>query len=364
MKRINVLITVWATSRGGAEMFILRVIQKLSNGPFNFVLFSSRKQPGDLHDDFAKVCKNIYYANTNRFIHPIKYIRFLKDIIRNEKIDVIHANNDALMVYALLARPKYVKFIAHAHSTQYRISGNPLISKLFTKRVLKYISKYSDIRLACGNDAGRALYGNDNFIVVPNGIDVEKFKYSESIRKKIREENGVEENEILILNIGRTDKPKNQLFLINVFNIYHHNHPDSKLLIIGEGPERLNLEKKIVDLNLNDAVLLLNNQKYIADYYSAADVFVMTSLYEGMPTVLIEAQANGVPVAASSSISEEARFNENFEFVKLDSTYDEWADIIKKMGTKRIIPNKRLDDYSIEKTVSAIEKCYSGGRTC
>lgn len=136
---------------------------------------------------------------------------------------------------------------------------------------------------------------------VYNGIDLKKFIPVQENLCFIRNRYGIKENDFVFLNVGRLTVQKDQRSLIMAFQHLAQEYADVKLLIVGEGGLRGELEKCIVELGMEGCVVLVGNQQKMSDYYNAADCFVLSSAWEGFGIVLAEAMACELPVIATDS---------------------------------------------------------------
>lgn len=230
----------------------------------------------------------------------------------------IHGNSGTMLIEVLLAKLCGVKnIIIHAHSTR---TNHPILNSLL-KVPMMYLA---DTCIACSKAAGDWLYGKHPYIVLNNAIDLSKFRYSEDAREKYRTEFGVKE-EFLIGHIGHFTPPKNHFFLIDVFYEFHKLEPNSKLLLISDGPRFEQVKQKVSELGLQDAVIFAGRRNDIAGIYSAMDMFTLPSNWEGLPLVLVEAQANGLPILASDVITEDAICTDRFVYKSLKDGPEAWA---------------------------------------
>jgi len=297
--------------------------------------------------------------------NPLKYIKTLTKIFKDNKYDIVHSNMNALSFFTLKAAKKAgIKVrIAHSHST----SNKKEWKKNIIKNILRPFSKmYATHYFACSELAGRWLFGNKlydngNVTIIKNAIDIDKFKFDEQYRKNIRKEFNVLEDELLIGNVGRMMPQKNQAFLLDVFAKYHSNNPKSKLMIINDGPLFSELKSKAISLNIKESVIFVGPKSDLFKYYSAFDIFALPSIYEGLGIVLVEAQANGLNCIASSNVPSEADGTGNVKFLQLNEF--DWVEALKTCNITRhpfdFCKNKLIDNkYSIKDVTIELEKIY------
>ena len=228
-----------------------------------------------------------------------------------------------------------------------------------------FSKRYATDYFACSELAGRYLFGNKAFDrgevkIIHNAIDVDKFKFDEAARKKLRQEFGIKDSTVVIGHVGRFVQQKNHTFLVDVFKEYHKKNPDSKLLLVGSGPLEDEIKKKVERLDLEDSVLFLGQRDDINKLYSVMDVFCLPSLYEGLPVVGIEAQATGLPTIFSNRISKEVIVS---SYAKIVSIQDTGFCIEKINKTTRSIKKQRsyatvFEYMDINNEVSTLEKIY------
>lgn len=300
---------------------------------------------------------NISFLEINRNDNPIRYYKRLVALLKEEKFDIVHAhgNSNTLGVELFAAKQAKIKVrIAHCHSSS-------CIHKLWNL-ILKpiFIRSYTH-GFACSEIAGKWLFGNKKFYIINNAFDVNKFKYNEELRNKLRKELNIE-SKTIIGNVGSFNEGKNQSFLIDVFMEYKKMNSNSVLVFIGEGKlEEKNKEKANV-LGINDSVIFLGKRNDVNELLNIFDYFVFPSLYEGLGIVLLEAQANGIPVVASSDvIPNEVKLNDNFNFEFLDKGSLYWAKRIFNMKSIRNLNGQFCIEnagYDIQKEADKLKTLY------
>ena len=216
--------------------------------------------------------------------------------------------------------------------------------------------KYSNLRFACSELAGKYLYNCTNFKIIKNAINIDNYKFNINIRKKLRNEFHFSDNEIIIGQIGHIDKNKNQMFSLHILKQLPRNY---KLVIVGVGDCK-ELNEYIEKNNLSTRVLFLGERNDAYKLYNIFDLVYIPSLHEGLSLVCIEAQANGLPVICSSFIPKEASISDLVSFVDLK---DEqlWVDKTTslKFNDRNIYSSLIIDNgYDIKKAAINLENIY------
>ena len=235
-----------------------------------------------------------------------------------------------------------------------------LIKATFSK---KYATNY----MCCSELAGRWLFGDKTYdegkvYLLNNAIDLDKFKYDKKIRDKKRKELGIKEDTIVIGHIGRFVAQKNHTFLIDIFNQFHKKEKNSILLLAGQGPLQEEIKNKVRELGLDDSVRFLGQRNDANELYQAFDVFLLPSLYEGLPVVGVEAQASGLLCFFSDDMTKETKVLDSTVFMSLSNTAEEWTGEIltnlkdyKRINTKNEVSDNGFD---IEVEARKLEKYY------
>lgn len=157
-----------------------------------------------------------------------------------------------------------------------------------------------------------------------NAINVNEFKYSPEVRESVRRELQIQ-NKLVIGHVGRFTNQKNHNFLIDIFREVLNDEPEALLLMAGEGPLRKEIEEKVNKYGLSKNVRFLGVRKDIARLMQAMDLFLFPSLFEGLPVVLVEAQASGLKCIVSDTITKECDVTERIHFERLDNSAERWA---------------------------------------
>lgn len=361
MEKIRVLHCVTAMNRGGLETLIMNIYRNIDRDKFEFDFLVQRKGEFHYSDEIRKLGGNIYSVSS---FNPFRIKSYKKEIdeffkLHAKDYDIVHAHNNTFAMYVLRAAKKYgIKTrISHSHIAKNYISLKlPFV--LYNKTQLK---KYCNVRYACGKEAGHWLFGNEKFEVIHNAIDLSDFHYSLNARNEIRKKYNIDENTIVLGNVGRFEKQKNQLFLLKIMEKLIKENVNVILFLIGEGSLKGNIEKEIRENKIEDKVILTGNISNVFDYYSAMDVFVLPSLFEGLPVTLIEAQANGVQCLVSTSVARESKITNLISFMDLNDKTVNWCKkIIELSKIKHIDEMNSIISagYEIKTATKELEKKY------
>lgn len=344
---------------GGQETFIMNVFRNIDREKyeFGFVVHSNKKAYYD--DEIEELGGKIYRIKSiskNPIMHAIQ----LKRIIKQNNYEIMHRHTNTSIVFIdlLVGRLcKMKKIIVHSHSnvsTKFKLVHKilkPLLNVLATEKV------------ACSQEAGEWLYGKkQKFIILPNSINLNKFMYNEEKRMLIREVNNAS-NKIIIGHIGRFDKIKNQIFLVEIFEKLIQKCKNVELWFLGDGEEKERIEEKCKEKDIADSVRFFGTIKDTYNFLQGMDLFVFPSIKEGLGIALIEAQASGLTCIVSDSIQKEAIVSKNVIQLSIDAKPEVWVETIlkeienAKLRTRKI-EKEDFKKYDIKELVSRIEKIY------
>lgn len=364
-KKIKVAEIIGKWVGGGLEQVVFNYTSRLDKNKFQIDYIIDE-------DSLFIPTEEIEKAGINIIIVPpyqkiFDYQKSLIKIFKENQYDIVHSHENALSIFPLRAAKKAgIKVrIAHSHST----TNQKEKKKNALKQILRPFSKiYATDYMACSELAGRWLFGDKTFdqgkvYILNNAIDLSKFKYNEEVRKNKRKELEIDDDTFVIGHIGRFVQQKNHTFLIDVFNEVQKKKANAKLILVGQGPLKDEIENKVKNLNLENKVVFLGQREDVDELYQAFDCFVLPSLYEGLGMVLIEAQASGLPCIASTEIPDIARVTEKLKFVRLDENIDYWKNSILKLSDLKNRKEDQLQDiqnrvYNIEKEVEKLEILY------
>lgn len=329
-KKIKILFAGISQNLGGIETFIYNLYKNLDKNKYEISFLVDKTLKIAYYDEYKKDgCKFFYTENRKK--NYFKYLKDLKDIYKNNKFDIIHIN---VVSYSLFERISYAcKYssaivIVHSHSAGFT---NGYYKTRLLHNIGKMIIKNKEFyKIACGEKAGRYMFGNEEFEIINNGIDFERFSFSKEYRNEIRQEYNISNNTKLIGIVGAFFPVKNHEFLIKVFKEYHSINQKSMLILIGEGHLKEKIKDQVKEENLQDNVIFAGKRKDIYKIYSAMDIYVMPSISEGLSVSICEAQINGLKCFTSTGVDKDSDISGNVEFIALDQSPKYWAKKIKE----------------------------------
>lgn len=359
-KPLRVLHFQGRMGRGGAETFMMNTYRNLDRSKiqFDFLIYKDFESVQPYHEEIRELGGRIFYV-TNPKKNINNYIKEVKALLKNESFDIVHSQvffGGGINLW-LASRAGIKKRIVHSHATSHEMGSNfafKVVRKVLDKMMFKYATEY----LACSYDAGHALFGeNHPFIFVPNGIDLNKYRFVKQTKDEIKVELGIKKDAFLIGNIGRFELQKNHEFLIDIFKKVTSLKTNGHLVLIGEGSLENAIKEKVNNLGLRDNVSFLGIREDIPELLKAIDVFLMPSLYEGLPISAVEAQAAGDKIVLSDTISRETQLTENVQFISLNQSVDYWAArvISEPYENKPLI---ELEKYDMKNTSRIMEEIY------
>ncbi|MEI7918038.1 MAG: glycosyltransferase [Candidatus Saccharibacteria bacterium] len=360
---IIILHIVGSMNRGGAETFLMNVLRNINKNKFKFVFLCYGDTKFDYENEIIDLGGKIIRTDDVKEVGILKHIKNIQQIIQDEKIDIVHTHTCRNSMFSLIAakRCRVNTRIAHSHNTR-TSQGENLIKKMYFIFAKYIINKYSTKYLACGEQAGKALfYPKNTFTVIDNGINLDDFYYNDGVRQDIRRKLNISNDTVVIGHVGRIDKNKNQNFVIDTFFEYLKLQPKSKLILVGDGILRSQIENKVRKLGIQKNVLFLGNRSDVNKLYNAFDIFIFPSIREGLPVTLVEAQTNGLTCLISDSIDESVELTDCITFFSQNNNSQQWANQLNKLDIKRKDTKKILShsQYNMSKNIRKIESLYA-----
>lgn len=357
--KIKILYILSSINGGGVGKILLSYLKNLNRSFFSIDVACLDNSFDDILflDEYRKYSNKVYFLNKNYFKRLLQY----EKLLRNHHYDIVHVHmEEASSVYLMIAWLAGVKIrIAQTHLTQTKSSLKGKILGSLLKPLLFASVNY---KYACGNDAFKHMWGNckDKYIMT-NAIEVKNFLYSKVFSKDIRSKLQIPLDLSVIGTIGRLDQQKNPFFILKIIEELKARHFKFIFLWIGDGPLSDAVKSEAKRLEIDNLILFLGNRNDIPKYLSAMDIFILPSLYEGLPIVGVEAQANGLACLFSDTITKEVKLCDNVYYLPI-SDAQLWAkSIISSLNvyTNRESGIELLNmKYNIPVAAKMLEKEY------
>lgn len=367
MKRI--LVYGLSGQWGGIESIIHAIISQLEEE----IVFDILISDSTVNDRHKRHGANVSIIPITAWGASIrKFRKELKKVYSDKHYDYVWINASLMCnrdIISVTKKYSNAEIITHSHGTYFEES-NKLKERilLFLHRLNRpYFNRNVKYKLMCSEASGKWFYGekafNDGELhLIRNGIDTSTFQFNNIIRDSVRTNLGLSDKKI-ILHAGRLTEVKNQKFLIHLMRRMVDMKYDVKLLIIGDGELREDLDNLISSLDLKDSVMLLGARADIDQFYQAADVFVLPSFHEGFPVTLTEAQSAGLTCIVSNNISRETNITGSVKFLPVDDdSISEWTEAIEGISCSseerkergQIVINNRFDISDVAKDFKSL----------
>ena len=350
---IRVLCVFSTLDRGGAESMCMNLYRHLNRDIVQFDFVKHTTRIGAFEKEINELGGRIFTAPRMSIKGILEYKKWWKNHFDNHsEHQIVHGHYfTASAIYFKVAKKCNRVTIGHMHIAQY----DSYIKQLLCSQ----IEHYADYCLACGWDAGKLLYPHRHFIVLNNAIDASQFQYNAEVREEYREKLGLNES-IVIGIVANFGEHKNPLGVIELFNQLSKMNSRYRLLWIGTGGEFLEKVKARVEkYGLQSKVILLGARNDVSSLLQAMDAFLLPSLYEGLPVVLIEAQAAGLQCFVSECVTKEVNITGRCTFLPLDQ-WEKWEASIRESNLQHINTYDQIIDagYDISYTATMLQNMY------
>lgn len=358
MRKILIIVPSLSKANGIASIFMNNYDVLKENFEVDFFLLDNKNNDSKY---ITKVSNNgnIYYAPKHNKFNKIKIIKkALVNIIDERKYDIVHIN--LVNIYALACilatiKCKTKNVIYHGHNPLDK--GNiSYLSNLINTFCIKHATKC----IACTSAVGESLFKNKEYKIIHNAIMSDDYLFDLNYRENFREKNGFQNN-YLIGVIGRLEDQKNPFFTLDIFYELKKMKPTAKLIFIGDG----SLEEKLKRINeksiYKDDVVFLGSRNDVNKIYSALDLLLIPSKYEGLGIVFIEAQVSNLTIVTSNKVPEDIKIMDNVHLLSLKNDKKYWANYINNLEQNHRSNNKKqISDkmYDIETNKNELVDLY------
>lgn len=359
-------------SYGGQESFIYNIYKNLSDKNQYFFCTPFHADNTELMELLEEKKDKLINYNFP-FESKLRKYYIVTVAIReiSSNYDIVHIHSGSifsLLLIALVSKIKKVpKIVVHSHATGY----NTLFHRIIRGLANVLLFRVADLFLACSKLAGEDKYSRkilegENFFVIKNGIDIDKYSFNPLDREKYRKKLSLS-GKTVICNVGRFSHEKNQTYILKVFAEYLKMNPSSHLLLIGgEGNEEQRLYDEIIEYCLNEHVTVLKNRADVPQLLSASDVFIFPSLFEGFGIAAIEAQISGLPTLCGDHLPIELAASKNYFALSIESEPIEWAKMIQKCATRgrlNCINEIIQNGFDVKDCSKILEELYEGRKS-
>ncbi|MCR1879282.1 glycosyltransferase [Limosilactobacillus reuteri] len=361
---IRVLHVFNQLNQGGIEHVVINLMKNMDRSEieFHFALMSGKE--GLLDDEVRRLGGHIHYFTSGKK-GVINVGKNLSNIIdKYGPFEVVHSHAYFFSGYILyIAKMKGVPVrIAHAHDT-YKGEKQSTKRRIYERLMQKLINKYATYKFGVSSDTCKHVFGSidKNTFVINNGINLDAYVFSQEQRDILRKQLDIANDEYLLCSIGRFEDQKDHNYLVDLFNQLLKADPQFKLLLVGNGSLKTSIINKVKKFGLTNKVIFLENRNDINKLLWASDGFILPSKYEGLPVVLVEAQATGITCFVSKNITSEIILNQNV--YQLDKTYvNNWITTIEKhKDDERLseLNNELIQKFDIKKIANFVQEKYT-----
>lgn len=361
---IRVLHVLGGLNLGGAETMVMNLYRAIDRSQIQFDFIIHLQEHQAYEDEIREMGGRIYrfpkFSGKNIFEMRRIWKQFF---LKHPEYKILHSHiRSYASVYIPIAKAAGLTTIVHSHSTS---NGSGIAS--VGKAILQYPLRYqADYFFACSKEAGEWLFGKhivqgEKYHMVPNAIDIEKYRVVPEIRKFYRKELGVE-NKRVFLHVGRLHPAKNHRFLLELFAAWVKENPDDVLLIVGEGGLRDEIEHIISELGILKSVIILGARNDVHKLMQAADCFLFPSLWEGLPVTVVEAQAAGLPCLVSANVTDDVFISPLTVKLPIDQGIECWISKMRELNYARmdVTADIQKAGFDVQVLARQMQEFYEG----
>lgn len=374
-KQLRVLHAVGTMDAGGIETLLMSIYRNIDRNAVQFDFLYSIDKKCLFDDEILDLGGKIYRETLSRK-HPMKARRKVGSVIQQGGYNILHQHVTSmpyLVPFGVACDLGLKRRIIHVHNANVHMDSfkSKALSNWGFRQVRGIGCRRSTNRLACSSAAAEWAGFNRPGVgweYLPNGIDVERFRFDERDRAEVRGEFGIGAGALVIGTVGRLVHQKNHMLLVDAFSEVAALRPDAVLMLVGDGPLRADIELRAKRLGVSDRLVVSGQRADASRFYSAMDCFVFPSLDEGLGIALVEAQANGLPCVVSDGVPREALVGSRVVVCGLGQPPSRWAAQIlesvsmgRDLGAYREVAQAGFDVCSVARRIEGIYLGDEGG---
>lgn len=351
---------------GGVETVVMNWYRRIDHSKFQFDFFVPRSYKGKYDDEIIALGGRI--ITIPRISDGIfEYFSKVDSLISKYgpyNAAHIHAIHSGIIPLLAIKKAAKCPVIYHAHSTNNAVFTRLPFFKSSIERICRrFIKKYADLKLACGEDAGKFVFGDSNFTIMKNAIDLSYYipDHNQTLKEKLN----IPKDSIVLGNVARFVKEKNQDFIVKLIAEDKRKKGKLHAVFVGSGDKLKDIKKLAFDLDCDSNITFVGAQNDMPQWYNIMDVFCLPSSFEGLGLVAIEAQACGIPCITSLGVPEETNQRcVGFSRLSLNDSTEAWLDSIYRLSNSRSNDKAKIHDiltengYNINHVVTQLEFLY------
>ncbi|MDJ0795917.1 MAG: glycosyltransferase family 1 protein [Calothrix sp. MO_167.B12] len=351
---IRILHVVGGMVRAGIETWLMHILRHMDRDRFQMDFLVNTSEPCAYDDEIRALGSRIIPCPLQHWL-PWVYAANFKQILRDYgPYDIVHSHVHHFSGYVLrLAKQAGVPLcIAHSHNDNFFREVNAgLYRRLYLKLTESWIDRHATLGLGCSHKAAIDLFGAEwetdpRRQILYYGIDLTSFQDVVD-PVAVRAEFDIPADAFVIGHVGRFHPQKNHQFLIEIFAEIAKREPKAQLLLLGEGYLQPEISQQVSQMGLSDKVIFAGSRSDVPRIMlGAMDVFLLPSRHEGLPLVLLEAQAAGLPCIFSDVITREADLIKPLvQRMSLSQSADAWAGVV--LATNNVSRNTQIESLNL-----------------
>ena len=363
---LRVLQVGMTRNLGGIETYLIEQFRHLDKSKIDYDFVNITGEYSICYEDEILASGSKIFKVVSRHKNPLlHYWQWFNILLQHKGVyDVIVLNTNSLEYVFPLVLGKVFGIpvrVIHSHNSGFE-NKQGLARRLLVGMNKKLLAWSANLRFACSQFAGQWMFKDNPYHVIYNAIDIHKYDADLAVRDEMRQALNLD-TALTLLHVGRFSYQKNHSFLLDIFKEVHSIQPDSVLLLVGDTTEEseflTEVKRKIKAYGLEHVVRLLGRRDDVNKIMQAADVLVMTSFFEGLTVVGIEAQASDLPLLLSDTVTKELELLPSTQFISLDAGAKAWAEVIvnsKQHNRRSRYEELKVAGYDIGFETERVEK--------